>query len=177
MLGFCLPWYCVGLVCITLVSLYVSCSVWETLFPWSHPPPLVLTVLLFPLPHRSLGLKRRTVIQTSQLGQSMPVAYSLHTGQLWVTVLTDIHCKRKLIYEYNNKSLGIALLVCSFSRIVISFHLGAIAYLVMDSWLHWKCWKWIPSKKWWVTLWIHASIITLVGISLQVGHYFHLHGS
>lgn len=60
------------------------------------------------------------------------VSPSLHLGHLWVSVLISIYCKQKfprwgmrdaLIYDYNDKPLGISLTFDSFRKIVDVFSL------------------------------------------------------
>jgi hypothetical protein len=56
------------------------------------------------------------------------VSHSLHIIWLWVSIFIPIYCRRKLlwwwlsktlIYEYSRMSLGVTLLLCSFSRMVV----------------------------------------------------------
>lgn len=64
------------------------------------------------------------------------VSRSLHLGHLWVSVLINIYCKQKfprwgmrdaLIYDYNDKPLGISLTFGSFRKIV-----GVFSFMIYD---------------------------------------------
>lgn len=89
---------------------------------------LGITIFLPPLPHRSLSLEGRSLRKTPPCR-----THSLHTVWLWVSVLISIYYRKllwwglsvALIYGYNNKTLKIILLLCTFSRIkAFSFPLG-----------------------------------------------------
>lgn len=60
----CLAWICAGSVPAATVSVstYVcqSWCVWKTLFPWSHPSALALTVFSLLFLHQSLSLEGRS---------------------------------------------------------------------------------------------------------------------
>lgn len=80
------------------------------------------------------------------VGLPIPTVFSsLHIKKLQgISVLTDIYCKEKflrrglkdvLLYRYSNKSLGVILIPCPFSRIiVVGSSLGPKSYLVTGSW-------------------------------------------
>lgn len=60
--------------CLSLMSsmYHAPCCVPRTVLSWSHLLPLVLIVFLPPVQHRSLRPEGRGVIQTSNIGLSMP---------------------------------------------------------------------------------------------------------
>lgn len=72
------------------------------------------------------------------------VSYSLHRDQLWISVLITIyHKKLALICWYSNVTLGVMLLLCSFSRIiVVGFPLQTIP-IQTDFWPYQKCLLWV----------------------------------
>lgn len=89
--------------------------------------------LLFPLQQKSLSHEGRGMVKTSYSATYSKVSHSLKTVHLWVSVLIDIYCMKlrwwglsnTLICECNSISLGVILLLCSFSKIqVVGFPLG-----------------------------------------------------
>lgn len=107
-----------------------SCYVWKTLFPWNYLSPLALTVFLPPLLHNSLILEGRGLMKISHLGQGTPKSLTLYIDQFWVSVLILIYCKKLFWCELSsavicacngcsNMSLGVILLLCYFSRIIV----------------------------------------------------------
>ena len=108
------------------------------LFPWSHVPCLALVIFLPPLwiaPEPCVG---RSLIKTFlfsteyynvSLSTHFPVVNSHLLQEAYFVGLSDA-----LIYGYNHMSLGIILLMCLFSRvIVVRFPLGPMTYLVLGS--------------------------------------------
>jgi hypothetical protein len=68
------------------------------------------------------------------------MSYSLHLGQLWISVLIIIYCiyehpkglRNVLIYRYNCKSLPVGLILYPFSRIIeLDSHLGHMTSIVL----------------------------------------------
>lgn len=67
--------------------------------------------------------------------ESSTVSYSVYPGQLWVSLLVNIYCMKKLLWwrmanaeicGFKDKSLGAGLILCPFSRaIVLDFSLRA----------------------------------------------------
>lgn len=51
---------------------------WKTQFPWSHPPPLALTIFQFLL-HRFLRLKMKGLMEPSYLGFNAPKPLTINT--------------------------------------------------------------------------------------------------
>lgn len=97
------------------------CPIWKTIFPWCHPPPLVLTGLLSSLLHRSLSLEGRALIKPWNL-------QSVWLSALWPVVgfLCWFPCTAKgevlwwwlskaQIYLCSNMSWGVVLL-CSLTE-------------------------------------------------------------
>lgn len=77
MLGFCLAWVHTGLVyAVTTTGFWCSdmqmrLYVWTNLFPYSHMPPMILTVSLAHLPWWSLSLGERYMILMYRFGLSI----------------------------------------------------------------------------------------------------------
>jgi hypothetical protein len=113
---------------------YLPFCVQKTLFPWSQLPPLAL--------NSSLTFFSTLAPEPKCEGSDVDIPFKaewskfshyLHIVQLQVSVLITIYCKKdlfwrgvihSLIYEYSNLSLGVFLLLWSFSIIiVVSFHL------------------------------------------------------
>lgn len=90
-LGSCLAQMCTGhvhtvtsSVCLHVYQLY---CVWRTLFSWSYLPPLALTSLLPPLPHKFLSLGIRVLMKIrSYKPYNLVVCHSdrMLTGKFWV---------------------------------------------------------------------------------------------
>lgn len=64
----------------------------KTLFPCNHPPSLALILYLFPASVVILGT-RACDIYVPFRAKNTEVSYSLHYGQLWVSLLITIHYK------------------------------------------------------------------------------------
>lgn len=81
-LQFWLVWICSVLVhSITVfVSYYMyqTSSIWVMLFPWSHLPPLTVTIFLSFLPLRSLSLEGRGLIKTFSLELRYPKSLTFY---------------------------------------------------------------------------------------------------
>lgn len=88
---FCVVFAYEGLMHVVLVfvslCVHLPCWVWKTLLPWRYTPPLALTVSLPHLPHRSLSLDKRGVIDIPFTTENSKVSYSLYIDQLWVSAL------------------------------------------------------------------------------------------
>lgn len=87
----CWKWASVGLLLAVTVSVssYVFhlCHLWKTLFPCSRLTPLAPTIVLCPLPHRSLNLEGSTLIMTSHIRDKFSwVSCLLQTALLWICV-------------------------------------------------------------------------------------------
>ena len=115
-LGFCPVWACECLEHAVQVSVrsyvYLPYWLWKKLFSWSHLP---LTMVLFPLPCRSLVPDINIPIMT---GHS-EVSHPLNIIQFWVSVLITTSCKKffwwvlscMLICGYSNVSSGVTWLL------------------------------------------------------------------
>lgn len=67
--------------------------------PCSHPLPRALTLFLLPLSWGCLSTgRRRWSIYVPFRAEHAAVSYTLHRGQLWVSVLTTICYKQKLLW-------------------------------------------------------------------------------
>lgn len=108
-------------------SLYIGFCIWKTLFSWSHLPSMAIIVFNPPFPHRTMSINKRSLmmyylipsIQNSIALWHCPVMclcihfYLLKELPLmWVDRVTD------------HISLGVILLLCSISRIVVGILLG-----------------------------------------------------
>lgn len=65
----------------------------KMLFPWSHPPSLILTIFPLPFPCRSLSLEGQGLIKTSHLGLSAPEPVTLCTLSI-----QSLCCKKTLCW-------------------------------------------------------------------------------
>lgn len=129
MLVFCLDWACTSLIHATTISmrLYVHppSIVWKILFPWSHPPPVALTIFPLPFHITSKLWGERYGIDIPFKAEYSKVSHSLHVDHLWSSMLISIYFKKCLwwglsdamIYGYRNKPLWVLLLLCSFIRV------------------------------------------------------------
>lgn len=86
------------------------------------------------------------------LGMSVPMSHSPHIVQSWVSVLVLIYCERNPLmiteqdtYLWDSRMLlGVILLLCSFSRIIVSsFPLRSMASPVLGSWPSEQCQAWV----------------------------------
>lgn len=135
---------CAGLVCVLTITvswdMHLFCCFWKTLFLRYYQPPLALIVILPPLPQGSLNLETRGAVQISHLKLSTPQSYSLHVGQLEVSVLIAIYWRERPFWwwirdSYSNNSLRVILILCLFSGIITFISpLEPITYLVTVSW-------------------------------------------
>lgn len=99
--------------------------VWNTLFCSS--PPQHLAISLAPLSKYSMSFKCGCNIDVLFRDEHSTVSYSLHFDQLWTSILTVIHCKKKflsvlraaLIYRYKDKYLESNLALYPFSKIIV----------------------------------------------------------
>lgn len=82
--------------------------------------------------HESETWEEGCGIHAPFMARHSTVSLFLHLGHLWVSVLINIYCKQKfprwgmrdaLIYDYNDKPLGISLIFGSFRKIVDVFSL------------------------------------------------------
>ena len=121
---------------IVSVSLYIynkPCSIWKTLFPWSHPSLLSLTTsyycFFFPEPCQEPNRDIPLRVEYSN------VSHSLYIVHLQFSMLIAIYCKKLLwlglsdilVYGHRSLSLSVILLLWSFSRIIaVDFPLGSI---------------------------------------------------
>lgn len=123
------PW---DLVCLKLAQVLcmlpccaqLLCCVQKTLFLCHHPSPLALTLFPPALLQWSLRLGRRGSVCMFHLELSIPVSYSLNFGQLSQSPTIVIRIfwwglSYEPIYAYNNKLLGVCLILYLFSRIIV----------------------------------------------------------
>ena len=113
------------------MGLYVQqpCVIYKILPITNHLPDLVFTVFLVSGLHESLNLEGQSIIKALPFRTEFSiVSHSLHVVQSWVSVLIAIYCMKKflsewlsdaLIYGNNNVPLGVILLLCSFTRIIV----------------------------------------------------------
>lgn len=88
MLGFGLAWPCT-IIAHAVMSLYVCFPLLQKTFPCNHPPPLALT---FSASSFVIILGGENSICVSSRMRIL-YSYSLHIGQVWVSVLIIIYCK------------------------------------------------------------------------------------
>lgn len=112
------------MVCVVTESVSVCVHqcycVWNTLFPWSLPSPPAPDSLSPPLPHRSGSLGGRDLMKT----ECSKVSHAA-LCPVWVFVLNPHILQEsflmwvELIGGYNNMLLGVILLLCYISRIIV----------------------------------------------------------
>lgn len=117
------------------VSSYVdpSCCVWK-MFPRKYPPPPTLTIFAPPFTYRSLNPERKALMKTSHLGRSVSMSLSLCPLSICGSLCYFSSTERISFSEQaeqcshlwdGSQSLGVFLLVCSFSTILmVCFFLG-----------------------------------------------------
>lgn len=125
---------------IASLSLYVSLVFWKHCF-------LKIIYQLWLL--SSWVLSFEGSIKVSHLGlctSNLPLSANCPMVDLHLNyyLLKEVTSPRKdtLVYGQSNMSLGVVLFLCSFNRVIVSFPLGPITYLVSSSWPQQQCLLW-----------------------------------